>query len=140
MGCVHLARQTPFDRIVAVQRVRPDRLCDAAVHALLAEARLWSALDHPNIVPVHLLGRSGSGEPVLVMKRSRAAPGATCCSPPRAEGSDRGEGAGWREISTSVVVNPCDSAAKDAQPPRSGERLGFPDPSQTMDVRLPGRH
>jgi serine/threonine-protein kinase len=69
MGCVHLARQTSFDRTVAVKRVRPDRLCDAAVGALLAEARLSSALDHPNIVPVHLLGRSDAGEPVLVMKR-----------------------------------------------------------------------
>jgi len=69
MGCVHLARQTVFDRTVAVKRVRPDRLCDAAVRALLDEARLASALDHPNIVPVHLLGQSEGGEPVLVMKR-----------------------------------------------------------------------
>jgi serine/threonine-protein kinase len=69
MGCVHLARQTVFGRTVAVKRVRPDRLCDAAVRALLDEARLASALDHPNIVPVHLLGQSEAGEPVLVMKR-----------------------------------------------------------------------
>ncbi len=69
MGRVDLARQTVFDRTVAVKRVRPDRLCDTAVRALLAEARLSSALDHPNIVPVHLLGRSETGEPVLVMKR-----------------------------------------------------------------------
>jgi hypothetical protein len=68
MGTVWSARQPSLDRVVAVKRPRPDAP-DAVRRALVAEARVLGALEHPNIVPVHLLGVDADGAPVLVMKR-----------------------------------------------------------------------
>lgn len=68
MGEVWLARQRSLGRDVAIKTTLPD--ADTAVeHALVAEARVTGALEHPSIVPVHALGRAPSGQPVLVMKR-----------------------------------------------------------------------
>jgi serine/threonine-protein kinase len=67
MGEVWLAEQTSLRRSVAV-KVPLGEVARHA-HALLAEARITGALDHPNIVPVHALGLAGDGRPVLVMKR-----------------------------------------------------------------------
>ena len=36
---------------------------------LLKEARLTGALEHPHIIPVHIIARTAEGEPLLVMKR-----------------------------------------------------------------------
>ena len=69
MGIVDLGRQLVFDRPVAVKRVRADRRSDESVRALLDEARLTGELEHPNIIPAHILGRTAADEPVLVMKR-----------------------------------------------------------------------
>lgn len=69
MGRVELARQHSLGRDVAVKTVRPDRVTDAAVAALLKEARFTGSLEHPNIIPVHALGRDDAGLPLLVMKR-----------------------------------------------------------------------
>jgi serine/threonine-protein kinase len=54
---------------VAVKQLRPERRTQTAVAALLEEARCTGLLEHPNVVPVHALGRSDDGAPVLVMKR-----------------------------------------------------------------------
>jgi serine/threonine-protein kinase len=68
MGEVWLARQRSLGRDVALKTTQPE--ADARVeHALVAEARITGALEHPSIVPVHALGRAASGQPVLVMKR-----------------------------------------------------------------------
>lgn len=69
MGRVLLARQRSLQREVAIKTVR-DR-GDAALLAegLRTEARLAGALEHPNIVPIHLLEHDPQGLPVLVMKR-----------------------------------------------------------------------
>jgi hypothetical protein len=69
MGRVELARQHSLGRDVAVKTVRPDRVTDAAVTSLLKEARFTGSLEHPNIIPVHALGRDDAGLPLLVMKR-----------------------------------------------------------------------
>ncbi|HEX2571542.1 MAG TPA: serine/threonine-protein kinase [Polyangia bacterium] len=69
MGRVELARQHSLGRDVAVKTVRPDRVTEAAVAALLQEARFTGSLEHPNIIPVHALGRNDEGLPLLVMKR-----------------------------------------------------------------------
>lgn len=69
MGRVSLAWQVALDREVAVKRVRPDRSTPSAVRALLEEARLTGALEHPGIIPVHTLGLDEDGGPILVMKR-----------------------------------------------------------------------
>jgi serine/threonine-protein kinase len=67
MGRVLLARQRSLRREVAV-KVASDASEERA-DALLAEAVLAGSLEHPNIVPVHVLERDRGGRPVLVMKR-----------------------------------------------------------------------
>ena len=69
MGRIDLAVDHALGRVVAVKRVRPDRYSVTMVQALLTEARVVGRLEHPNIVPVHALGRDADGEPLLVMKR-----------------------------------------------------------------------
>jgi hypothetical protein len=67
MGMVYLARQRSLAREVAVKVLRHD---DAtASDDLLREALITGGIEHPNIVPVHALGRDAGGRPVLVMKR-----------------------------------------------------------------------
>ena len=36
---------------------------------LVVEGRIAAQLEHPNIAPVHILGQSADGKPLLVMKR-----------------------------------------------------------------------
>ena len=73
MGAVHLARQRSLRREVAVKRLRDGSQPKEGVGALLAEARITGALEHPSIVPVHALGLDASGAPMLVMKRVEGA-------------------------------------------------------------------
>lgn len=66
MGQVFAAQQVSLQREVAVKRLRPgatDR------DALLREALVTGRLEHPGIVPVHLLGQTQDGAPLFVMKR-----------------------------------------------------------------------
>jgi len=69
MGVIKLASQLALDREVAVKLVRDEQHREQAVRALLREARVMGALEHPNIVPVHALGCDANGVPMLVMKR-----------------------------------------------------------------------
>lgn len=68
MGIVQLAEQVALRREVAVKRVRPERMSPATIEALLREAWVTGALEHPNVVPIHLLVED-DGAPVVVMKR-----------------------------------------------------------------------
>ncbi|MFO0619570.1 MAG: serine/threonine-protein kinase [Polyangiaceae bacterium] len=68
MGRVHLARQRSLGRDVAVKVTKPG--ADAAARdALFREGAFMGLLEHPNVVPVHALGRDADGSPLLVMKR-----------------------------------------------------------------------
>jgi serine/threonine-protein kinase len=68
MGEILLATQLSLDRVVAVKRpLDADR--EAAEREIIVEARVSGALEHPNIVPVHVLGKDANGQPLLVMKR-----------------------------------------------------------------------
>ena len=69
MGVVYAARQRALNREVAIKRPHPGNATERAEKALMAEARVMGALEHPNIVPVHVLGSDQDGLPVLVMKR-----------------------------------------------------------------------
>lgn len=71
-GVVHLAEQRALRRIVALKRVHEHGAADQAA-ALLREARITARLEHPNIVPVHLVGRDADGVPFVVMKVVRGA-------------------------------------------------------------------
>jgi len=69
MGVVHVARQVPLRRQVAVKSVRPEVSGPVPVRELMREAWVTGALEHPNVVPVYALDRSPEGRPWLVMKR-----------------------------------------------------------------------
>jgi serine/threonine protein kinase len=66
MGEVHQATQVSLKRRVAVKT--PLTRDPVASAALFDEALVMGALGHPNVVPVHALGRGSNGEPMLVMK------------------------------------------------------------------------
>lgn len=67
MGVVRAAWQHSLGREVAVKSLRAEAQGHAAL--LTLEARLTGALAHPNIIPIHTLGRDEQGLPLLVMKR-----------------------------------------------------------------------
>lgn len=69
MGVVHKAWQTALERDVAIKRLTEGRESEQGRRELLLEARLTGMLDHPNVVPVHALARTGAGEPLMIMKR-----------------------------------------------------------------------
>ena len=65
MGEVYSAEQRSIGRAIAMKIAQDER----GGEALLREARVTGRLEHPNIVPVHVLGVDESGSPVMVMKR-----------------------------------------------------------------------
>jgi serine/threonine-protein kinase len=70
MGTVHLAKQCSLRRDVAVKRLRAELAqTDSAVRSLVLEGYVLGALEHPNVCPVHVLGRDAHGLPMLVLKR-----------------------------------------------------------------------
>jgi eukaryotic-like serine/threonine-protein kinase len=69
MGRVLLARQRSLQRDVALKVLKADESRRDIVDTLLTEAVITGSIEHPNIVPVHALGRDKNGLPVLVMKR-----------------------------------------------------------------------
>ncbi len=89
MGLVQLARQRSLDRDVAVKAAREDRHTRAGVASLLREAKLSGGLEHPNIVPVHQLGRDETGRPFIVMKRLTGQSWAELLESQRAEAQGR---------------------------------------------------
>jgi len=70
MGEVYAGVQRSLGRGVALKFVQEgDAISREARAGLLREARVTGRLEHPNIVPVHVLGVDESGVPVMVMKR-----------------------------------------------------------------------
>jgi serine/threonine-protein kinase len=69
MGVVWLATQRALSRRVAVKTLRDGMREPRAVDALLQEAWLTGALEHPNVVPVHSVGCAKDGAPYIVLKR-----------------------------------------------------------------------
>jgi serine/threonine protein kinase len=60
-GCVYRAFDPRLERDVALKVLRPQMMSSAqAVERFLREAKSAAKLLHPNIVPVHDAGRSGS--------------------------------------------------------------------------------
>ncbi len=69
MGSVRDAWDADLERHVAVKIVSPRLASDpAALQRFIDEARITAQLDHPNIVPVHLLARAPDASPCLAMK------------------------------------------------------------------------
>jgi serine/threonine protein kinase len=69
MGLVHLAFQNALGRDVAIKTVHSGEISRDTENALLQEARVMGAVEHPNVVPIHVIGQDESGRPVIVMKR-----------------------------------------------------------------------
>ena len=81
-GRVYLAHDDDLDRAVAIKVPNPERVAGPEdIEAYLAEARSLARLDHPHIVPVHDVGRTGDGLCYVVSKYI--------------EGSDLAEQLGW---------------------------------------------
>lgn len=69
MGRVHLARQRSLGRDVAIKTLKAEAADVRAVEMLREEATTMGRLEHPNMVPVHAVGRDDAGRLLLVMKR-----------------------------------------------------------------------
>ncbi|MDG3003617.1 bifunctional serine/threonine-protein kinase/formylglycine-generating enzyme family protein [Paludisphaera mucosa] len=70
-GCgeVHLASDSELDRLVAVKIPRRGRVSSTEDYErFMAEARTLAKLDHPNIVPVHDVGRMEDGRCYIVSR------------------------------------------------------------------------
>jgi serine/threonine protein kinase len=57
MGVVHEAKQRSLARAVAIKTVPDDKVSRLAENALLQEARVMGMVEHPNVVPVHIIGQ-----------------------------------------------------------------------------------
>lgn len=69
MSDVFKARQTKFDRIVAIKLMRHQQAFDgAAIQRFVQEGRVASTLKHPNIAATHACGLTQDGRPFLVME------------------------------------------------------------------------
>ena len=84
MGIVRRGTQAVLDRSVAVKGLRADRRDPHSVVRLLQEAWISARLEHPNIVPVHDVGRDEDGTPLIVMRRI--------------------EGVGWQDLADDAAV------------------------------------
>jgi serine/threonine protein kinase len=68
-GRIYLAHDDDLNRPVAIKVPHPERVVSAQdAEAFLAEARAVASLDHPNIVPVHDVGRTDDGLCFVVSK------------------------------------------------------------------------
>jgi tRNA A-37 threonylcarbamoyl transferase component Bud32 len=68
MGVVYRARQRSLARDVALKFIHPHAAQGGGRERFIAEALVNGLLDHPNIVPVHDLGSTGTGDCFLAMK------------------------------------------------------------------------
>ena len=70
MGRVLVAEDPELGRIVAIKvLLDPSRVRHDQLQRFVAEARITSQLEHPNIIPVHDLGVTPDGQLYFVMKR-----------------------------------------------------------------------
>ena len=68
-GYVQLGIQHVLKRDVAVKRISGNWRHSKKAEELISEARLAGSLEHPNIIPIHLLAQHQDGEPLIIMKR-----------------------------------------------------------------------
>lgn len=75
MGVVYNARQRSLDRNVAVKMIAPRIEGSAAARRkMVAEALVIGELDHPNIIPIHDLGRTEQNNLFYAMKIVKGTP------------------------------------------------------------------
>lgn len=83
MGVVWRARQPSLQREIAVKQVqsRKGPLAHWIFEQFVSEALVTGYLEHPNIVPIHGLGRDEGGRPCLAMKLVRGMSWSTVLHP-----------------------------------------------------------
>ena len=69
MGLVSLGVQTSLTREVAIKSLLPGATAEGDARGLLHEGLVLGSLEHPNVIPVYMLGVDERGLPVIVMKR-----------------------------------------------------------------------
>lgn len=69
MGQIDLVRQNSLQREIVIKSLKPEHKTPQNFQSLLREALITGSLQHPNIVPVHMLAKNASDEPLLLMKR-----------------------------------------------------------------------
>lgn len=75
VGVVYEAVQKSIDRRIAVKMIKPEIAANPQERdKFLTEALVTGALDHPNIVPIHDLGATPTGQPFYVMKLVHGTP------------------------------------------------------------------
>lgn len=74
MGRVWRGYQRSLEREVAVKGLRENVDSAQMRKQLLREARVTGALEHPNVIPVHVLVKDERGGPLMVMKRVEGRP------------------------------------------------------------------
>ncbi|MCA2978545.1 MAG: serine/threonine protein kinase [Myxococcaceae bacterium] len=84
MGKVVVATQRALGREVALKFLRDSPEDASRAAELLREGVVTGQLEHPNIVPVHLLARTDDGQPFFVMKRIEGTPWSTLLADPAA--------------------------------------------------------
>lgn len=108
MGVVLSAQQVALGREVAVKIPRSGG-DDAVDRELLREALVTGRLEHPNIVPIHLLGRTPEGAPLFVMKRIEGVPWSEVLRDPRRAPTARRPGHDALELHLDVLLEVCDA-------------------------------
>lgn len=68
MGAIYAARQVGMDRRIALKTIIPGKDGAEAQAKFVSEALVTGELDHPNIVPVHEIGRTPDGTYFYSMK------------------------------------------------------------------------
>jgi serine/threonine-protein kinase len=112
MGKVVLATQRALDREVALKFLRDGGDDEGRVDELLREGLVTGQLEHPNIVPVHLLARADDGQPFFVMKRIEGTPWSTLLKDARALAAFPRAGAKAALVfHLEVLLDVCDAIA-----------------------------
>jgi len=91
MGVVYEAQEPLLGRSIAAKRLRTDRTRSDDLRALLREARITSAVSHPNVVPVHDVRIGEDGQPVILLKRIEGRPWSRLLRDPDAVRSTLGQ-------------------------------------------------
>jgi len=111
MGVVYAARQATLAREVALKMVRSEHAASAhAEERFIAEALVTGELDHPNIVPVHDLGRDTAGNIFMAMRLVRGTGWDRLLHPPPddADAAARASRMGLRDH-LDVLLRVCDA-------------------------------
>jgi eukaryotic-like serine/threonine-protein kinase len=69
LGEIWISRDVELGREVAIKLIQePHAREENSIHRFLREAEITGRLEHPGIVPVHSLGRTGDGRPCYTMR------------------------------------------------------------------------